>query len=340
MQITQIPIKSVQLDINNPRISFAVEGLSCGVTDEYIEMTLGKASPADEDQGTSTTYSSLKASIRASSTGLISPIIVRPIDGGRYLVVEGNTRVAIYRELAREDDSGKWEKIPAIIRDELDELDEHAIRLQSHLVGPRPWRAYAKGKYLHHLYHDKHWSINQLLDFCGGNARKREIEEYIQAYADMQQYYATQLQAGQGYSHFSAFVELQKHGIKPAIVKAGHTLEEFASWMANGNIGNQQNVRQLPRILANQVAKKKFLDHDAREAIRALDQPNTNAVIKDAPIEHLASALAAKIRTESYDSIRGIIEDREGDRAQALIDCFEEIRSLVKLMGADTDGGE
>lgn len=339
MQITQIPVEVIQLDAHNPRITFAIEGITGGVTDQFIELALGKSSPADEDQGASTTYSSLKASIRASG-GLISPIIVRPIEDGRYLVVEGNTRVAIYRELGREDDSGKWLKIPAVIRDVLDELDEHAIRLQSHLVGPRPWRAYAKGKYLHHLYHDKHWSLNQLLDFCGGNARKKEIEEYIQAYADMQEYYASQLQAGQGYSHFSAFVELQKYGIKSSIAKAGHTLEDFATWLANGNIAPLQSVRQLPRILGNSVAKKKFIEHDAREAIRVLDQPNTNAVIKDAALEQLAGALAAKLRTESWDSIRPIIEDREGPRAQVLVDCFEELRSLVKLMGIESDGGE
>lgn len=339
MQITQIPVEVIQLDAHNPRITFAIEGITGGVTDQFIELALGKSSPADEDQGASTTYSSLKASIRASG-GLISPIIVRPIEEGRYLVVEGNTRVAIYRELGREDDSGKWLKIPAVIRDVLDELDEHAIRLQSHLVGPRPWRAYAKGKYLHHLYHDKHWSLNQLLDFCGGNARKKEIEEYIQAYADMQEYYASQLQAGQGYSHFSAFVELQKLGIKSSIVKAGHTLEDFATWLANGNIAPLQSVRQLPRILGNPAAKKKFIEHDAREAIRVLDQPNTNAVIKDAALEQLAGALAAKLRTESWDSIRPIIEDREGPRAQVLLDCFEELRSLVKLMGVESDGGE
>jgi len=251
--------------------------------------------------------------------------------------VEGNTRVAIFRELAREEDSQKWSTIPAVIRGGLAETDEHAIRLQSHLVGPRPWRAYAKGKYLYHLYHDKHWSLNQLLDFCGGAARKREVEEYIGAYGDMQQYYQQQLQAGQGYSQFSAFVELQKPGIKSAIVKAGHTLDDFATWLAQGNINPLNTVRQLPRIFANPAAKKKFLEHDAREALKVLEQPSTNSLIKDAPLEQLAAALASKLRTESWDVIRPIMEDREGPKAQALLDCFEELASLFKLMGIELD---
>ena len=333
MEITLIPIAAIELDSRNPRIANAVEGLSSAPSEEFIELALGKASPADDDQSTSTTYSSLKASIRANG-GLIQPVIVRPTGPGRYLVVEGNTRVAIFRELVREDEE-KWRAIPAVVREGMTDLDEHAIRLQSHLVGPRPWRAYAKGKYLHHLYHEANWGITKLLDFCGGTARKREIEEYIQAYADMQQYYSDQLQAGQGYSQFSAFVELQKPGIKAAIIKAGNTLEDFAEWLAEGNINPLNSVRQLPRILANPAARKRFLDHDAREALKLLEQPNANSLIKDAPLEQLAAALASKLRTEPWDVVRPIMEDREGLKAQALIDCFEELSSLLKHMNID-----
>jgi hypothetical protein len=73
---------------------------------------------------------------------LINPIIVTPRPDGSYIVIEGNTRVAIYRELAEEGASGDWATIPAVVRSELQEKGEHAIRLQAHLVGPRPWRPY------------------------------------------------------------------------------------------------------------------------------------------------------------------------------------------------------
>jgi hypothetical protein len=39
--------------------------------------------------------------------------------------------------------------------------------------------AYAKAKYLHDLYIDKNMSITEIEDYCGGVARKREIENYI-----------------------------------------------------------------------------------------------------------------------------------------------------------------
>ena len=51
MQITQIPVQAIQLDINNPRITFATEGITGAVTDQWIELALGKSSPADDEQG-------------------------------------------------------------------------------------------------------------------------------------------------------------------------------------------------------------------------------------------------------------------------------------------------
>lgn len=340
MQITTISIDAVKFDARNPRIAIGVEGFTEPLSDEYIALNLGKASPADEEQGASTTYASLKASIRANK-GLINPIIVTPSGDGKYIVVEGNTRVAIFRELLKEaDDADRevWKVIPCVVHSEASEEDEHAIRLQSHLVGPRPWKAYAKGKYLHHLYHDKKWSMTRLLDFCGGNARKREVEEYISAYADMQDFYRDRLQAGLGYSKFSAFVELQKQGIKQSIVRAGYTIKDFADWLHEGQIAPLASVRQLPRILANPAAKKVFLDRDAREAIKLLDQPNTGAVLKDVPLEQLANALAARIRTEPFSRIREIMEDQQGVVASSLTDAYEELKGILKAIDSDFDG--
>src|SRR5262245_9329386 len=107
LTVTYVPIGSVVLDERNPRIAHATEPLATSVTQEFIELALGHSAPSEEDRGASTTYSSLKASIRANR-GLIHPIIVTLISDGRYRALEGNTRVAIYRELAAEEAPGDW----------------------------------------------------------------------------------------------------------------------------------------------------------------------------------------------------------------------------------------
>lgn len=177
LAIQYLPITKIVLDQRNPRVAPALESIEGEPRQEFIQLALGQFAPDDEDKGASTTFSSLKASIRAYR-GLINPIVVTPRPDGSYVVIEGNTRVSIYRQLAEENAPGFWEKIPAIVHPDIEENGEHAIRLQAHLVGPRQWRPYAKAKYLHGLYTDEKLSITEILDYCGGVSRKREVEEY------------------------------------------------------------------------------------------------------------------------------------------------------------------
>lgn len=338
MEITQIPVGSIVLDQRNPRIAHAVEGLAGAVDQDWITLALGHAAPEDEERGASTTFSSLKASIRAYK-GLINPIIVTPRSDGSYLVIEGNTRVAIYRELAEEGAPGNWDTIAAVVRPELQETGEHAIRLQAHLVGPRPWRPYAKAKYLYELYVNQKLSTAEILDFCGGAGRRAEIQQYIDAFKDMRDHYMPLVTAAGSppdYSLFSSFAELQN--IKPALARAGVTLPEFAKWVHDSKLRPQQTVRQLPRILANPEAKRQFLTHNAREALKVLDQPSSNAIIATATLEQLAIALSVKIRQLQFSEVQSLIQDKESPASQAILGCYDELKALAEMLGSHSDG--
>lgn len=337
LTIQYLAVSKIVLDQRNPRVAPALESIEGEPPQNFIELALGQFAPDDDDKGASTTFSSLKASIRAYK-GLVNPIVVTPRDDGTYVVIEGNTRVSIYRQLADEKALGSWDTIPAIVRPDIEESGEHAIRLQAHLVGPRQWRPYAKAKYLHSLYMEQKLSINEILDYCGGNARKREIEEYIEAYTDMQSHYIPLVGNNQpDYSRFSAFIELQKPKVKQSIVKAGFTMEDFAKWVHNSKISPLNTVRQIPRILGNSEAKKKFLSQDAREAMKILEQPNANAAIKEATLDQLANALASKIRSLNWPDVKDLTESHDSTRAQALSDCFEELHDLCKQTGLITE---
>jgi hypothetical protein len=337
LTIQYLPVSSIILDLRNPRVAPALESIEGEPPQNFIELALGQFAPDDEDKGASTTFSSLKASIRAYK-GLINPIVVTPRDDGNFVVIEGNTRVSIYRQLANDKAPGSWDTIPSIVRPDIEEDGEHAIRLQAHLVGPRQWRPYAKAKYLHSLYTENKLSINEILDYCGGNARKREIEEYIAAYEDMQSHYIPLVGQNQpDYSRFSAFVELQKPQVKQAVLKAGFTLDNFAQWVHDSKLSPLNTVRQIPRILGNLEAKKKFLSHDAREAMKVLEQPNANAAIKEASVDQLANALASKIRSLNWPDVKDLTEAHDSSRAQALSDCYEELHDLCKQTGLITE---
>lgn len=338
LNIQKIPIASIVLDERNPRIAHVVADIKSATPQEWIPMALGQHAPEDQESGSASTYSSLKASVRAHR-GLIIPIIVTPRPDGNYVVIEGNTRVAIFRELAEEGSAGNWATIPAIVQNNIDEEGEHAIRLQAHLVGTRPWRPYAKAKYLHDLYIQHKLSINQILEFCGGTARKREIEDYIAAYKDMNQHYLPIVQAEGAqpeYSRFSSFIELQS--IKPALIRAGHSEADFAKWVHEGRMLPQQLVRQLPRILAHPEARKQFFAHNAREAVKSLDQPAPNALLGSASLEQIATALAVKLRQLNWPDVQAMKQALDSQPAQALLECFDELKSVAEYLGPTERG--
>jgi hypothetical protein len=339
VQITDIPIGRIVLDERNPRIAHMFDEVASGANaQDWIPMALGQAAPEDQESGSASTYSSLKASIRAHR-GLISPIIVKPDGNGNYIVIEGNTRVAIFRELANDKAPGNWSTISSVVQETIEEEGEHAIRLQAHMVGPRPWRPYAKARYLHDLHTNKSLTILQILDFCGGNARRKEIEDYINAYKDITESYIPLVKAQGGtpdYSRFSSFVELQ--AIKAPLLRSGHSVADFAQWVHDSRLSPQQMVRQLPRILAHPEASRQFFLFNAREAMKVLDQPAPHAIIGNASLEQLAIALAVKIRQLNWPDVQAMKQDTTQPSVQALLSCVDELKALVEIVGPPADG--
>jgi len=339
ISIRYIRLDDIELDTRNPRVAALAEGFDSPPTRTWMLMALGRFSSDSEDGSASTSYSSLKASIRAGG-GIAQPIIVTPVSPDKYVVIEGNTRVAIYLELKSETQEAVWDTIPAIVRSEADEKEEHAIRLQAHLVGPRPWRPYAKAKYLHDLYNGELLSLTEIHNHCGGVGKKREIEEYIQAYADMREHYVPMVEDEGGivdHTRFSAFVELQKPQIVAALTRHGYGKQDFAKWVHEARFTPLNTVRHLPRILANANARQKFLSRNATEALRILEQPASSEVIKDASLEQLAAALTLKFRNLSWAEANSMIEQPDSRPTQAILDCYAELRGFARQLGVDDE---
>ena len=92
VEIRNIDIDCLVLDEENPRIGYWLDNVamsSDSTPQGQIELAL-KAMGDD--------YVRLKRSIE-SSEGVLQEIWVYPVPDGKYKVVDGNTRVLIYREL-------------------------------------------------------------------------------------------------------------------------------------------------------------------------------------------------------------------------------------------------
>lgn len=97
--------------------------------------------------------------------------------------------------------------------------------------------------------------FERIIDFCGGG--KREVQESIQAYSEMEKYYRPRVDEGKyDLTRFSGFVEPQKPKVKDAIYGNGFGLEHFAGWIHDRLIDPLSTVRQLPSVLSDPKARQ------------------------------------------------------------------------------------
>ena len=201
----EIPVEDIELDKSNPRIARGIAYYGENITSETMALLLGSTSEA---------CASLRESIRENG-GIIHPIVVNKRTGNSYVVIEGNTRLQIYKDFIKNGVPGNWTTIRAIVYDNLDTERIHAIRLQAHLIGPREWDPYSKAMYLHYLADVEHMPMATLISFCGGNSKASEIRNMIAAYNDMETYYRPLCDDDTQFDHrnFHGFVELQRKNV-------------------------------------------------------------------------------------------------------------------------------
>ena len=326
-QFSMLPVEKLVLDTSNPRVARFIAMYDGDITDDQMSLALGAA---NYEQGeTSTTFQSLRASIRTHG-GLIHPILVNKETEDRLVVIEGNTRALIYREFRSSDGSGAWDTIPGIVYEQLDDKEIDAIRLQAHLVGPRQWDPYSKAKYLDYLSNSEHLTIDQIIDFCGG--QRTEVHRFIAAYNDMEGYYRPLLPSDDQFdpTRFSAFVELQAPRVQEALVTSGFTKSDFAKWVNDQTLYPLDRVRRLPAFLADPQVRKVFLAHGAREAEKVLNSPSTVEALVDASLTQLANALSDRIEKLTYTDLRRLREDLGTPENHALTVARDQLTALCK----------
>lgn len=260
-----LSVSLINLDRDNPRIKNYLDNYTSEeIASAHIALALSNSS---NTQDATTSYTSLRDSIKKCG-GIIHPIIVSLEEDSTYVAIEGNTRLQIYKEFQKTDKSGTWDYIPAIVYDHLENEKKHEIRLQSHLVGPRAWDPYSKAKYLWQLSEVEHMPLNTIISLCGGG--KTDIQRSIAAYQYMEIFYRPYVKSKRNrrfdIREFSKFHEFQNNAVQHSIRKAGFDLSIFAEWVAEGNIDTAQRVRILPKVLANDEAKAKFLRTNLGEA--------------------------------------------------------------------------
>jgi hypothetical protein len=321
-----LDVASVELDVGNPRIAQYLEMYGEPISGEQMSLALRSGDGGIVD-GSGTTFYSLRESIKTCGSVILPTIVNRTADG-RLVVIEGNTRVLIYRELLAQGHPGAWSKIPAMVYDDLPPEQIDAMRLQAHLIGPRAWDPYSKAKYLDHLRNAAHLTVSQIVDFCGG--QKKQVLDFIQAYHDMEQHYRPILSSDAEFdpSRFSAFVELQNQRIQKALADHGFTYDDFAHWVQDGRVFPLNTVRQLPRILSSERSREVFLRDGAQEAVKLLDAPTSDAALAEASLSQLARELAKRIAYLPFADVQRLRSQAGSEEVDMLLVARDNLVEL------------
>ena len=306
--------------------------------DQRIRFALRSATEGSESFSS---YNALKDSVRAAH-GISLPIIVWP-NNDRFVCVDGNTRLTIYRELREEGAPGDWDAINCLVLENPEQRDIETIRVTAHLVGAREWPAYEKARYLHYLRNVEFMDYDELIARCGGN--RTTITQQIDAYHDMNEFYRD-VNSDDAFKidRFSGFVELQKRNVKDSIFSAGFDLNAFGRWIRDGQIFRLADVRKLPRVLADEKARDAFVNGGIRsiEDAIAIEEANRKKDVKTPPVDTsvanasmavLAEALLQKIRSlprEDYIALRDRNYETADRDVDILNDLSENLRDLLQ----------
>lgn len=324
-----LSVDSVQLDVDNPRIRRFME-IYDEVGDDQIMLALNTTT-AEEESPTAdiTTPARLRESIIANG-GIRQPIIVNQREDKTCVCIEGNTRLWIYRDLYKNNAKGQWSKIPALVHQDLEQEAIDAIRLQAHQVGPRPWDAYSKAKYLHELRNKQLMPLNRIVALCGGN--QREIERSIQAYSDMEEYYRPICGGNFEVDRFSGFVEYQQPRVQQALLEQGYSKSDFAQWIHTRLIYALREVRQLPAVLGDSQARAIFLKKGVKEAAKVLDREDLGVMLSKASLSQLTAALERKANSVNMEDLRRFKED-DGTTLRHIETALDSLAFLQKQIG-------
>lgn len=327
----ELPIDLIELDKSNPRIAnYLATHDEKDITSELMALLLGT---------TSDSCASLRQSIEANY-GIIHPIVVNKRSDGSYVVIEGNTRLQIYKDFRKENKPGNWDTIRCLVYEDIDSEEMHKIRLQAHLVGPREWDPYSKAKYLNYLANVEHMPMASLISFCGGNSKASEIKNMISAFNDMEKYYRPLCDDDTQFDikKFHGFVELQRSSVIESLTLNGYTKTDFSQWMIDEKFSILQDVRRIPEILKSKKATEVFLKSDTASAKKVLAvEELTSDKLKDIPYELLAKELSKRMQTILLAEIHHLRSDSDyADKLNSLINVYEDVKFVLdEVTGED-----
>lgn len=232
----------------------------------------------------------LKVSIEANG-GLNRPIIVR-----RNEVLEGNSRLAAYRLLAKSDPD-KWAKIKCqVLPDDLSEELVQTLLGTIHLIGQTEWSPFEKAGYLYRTTQKSRRPIKALaLDF---GLKVKDAEMYVKVFKAMMDNEDMQP------THWSYYFELFKS--KPIVQMAEKNADIDIIPCLIQKIKDEEfnDARELRKV-AN-IAKV-----ETEEAYQTFVDFLNDEISLDDAVETVSDANVGQLLSNGFDRFRKLLNEHD-----------------------------
>ncbi len=324
----RVELTKLRLDQDNPRIGLYRDSQpKATLLEADIRHAIRNRSPH--------AYSKLRDSIEINGA-IIYPIWIGPDEAGMHLVIEGNTRVLIYRELAEKypaDD--KWKAIPAnILPVGIHESQLNFIRLEAHLRGVTDWDAYERARYLYILNEEEGYSVPRLEQLTRLDARKIKVE--IDSFRDMANIYHERFPDDPYEAQkFSYFVEYESSPrTQRNMHTLGKTIDDFCEWVGEARLPKAENVRRLPDILECDGAMAHFINGGFEKAISYLALAKPDIV---SPLFRRMEEVIDGLRNMPFYEVEGIRSGDEPGRKRLIGELAQVVSAIWLRVSQDDD---
>ncbi|MDD4001078.1 MAG: ParB N-terminal domain-containing protein [Bacilli bacterium] len=229
----------------------------------------------------------LKLSIE-SNGGLIDPLLVRD---GDLVVLEGNSRLAAYRILSRNDPI-KWGKIKCIVLPaDIDDSAIFGLLGQYHIVGRKDWSPYEQAGYLYRRHKDTKLPIEYMAQELG--ITKDKAQKFIRVYEFM---------LDNNDSRSSKWSYYEEYLKSPSINKAREKYpcldNTIVEWIKTDSIKEATDIRKISELAKFAPNDKKINKYFEKMATGEENLYDTFEAAKDTGKHDDVAKKLSKIRRE------------------------------------------
>lgn len=324
VEVMDIDIDHLILDEENPRLGFWSDNIARGLDElhqEDLEYAL-KSVSYDE-------YNRLKKSIETNE-GIMTEIWVKSLGDGHYKIIDGNTRVIIYRDLRKKyPNKDAYKKIRAkILPKEISDDNEEVIKLMSHMRGVNDWETYARARNLFILWDQRGFTEERLIDLT--KLSLAQIRQWREAYRNMtEQFLPKYCQIPNALSKFSYFVEYENNKIKSGMERNGLSIKDFCDWVGQEEINRAQDVRDLVKIFDNDNIVRILKEEGFQSAKYELSKyiPAYSSRLFD----HIEKCIIG-LKEMTREDEESILNNESPKKKEKILELYNELEKFKKMI--------